>query len=756
MLKLGSKPPQSGLQALPKKINKKPTTTSQRIFSTKSRTNPKHSPKNNQTICLKHSPTKLTSQSTQSPSIKNPLTSNYRTYFANSNPPPLKSTTQLAQESKQSLISGHKDDYVPDDGVSEIFLDESKNFYKIIDSQTFIKKWKTNNFSTSLISSLDPTHSSHPSPHKQQHITQQILHKHDPRPTVLVDNPECLEIIIELLSHSNEPLAMDLEFGSDRSFLPSLELMQLSTRHGLVMVLDVPKLHDNFIKMIEFLNKKSVILHGGKQDIQVLNNLQFQFDIPCKPLRIYDTQIMASYIGITPHQIGLGKLISQLTGINLPKGLSFSDWSTRPLTTQQLQYSANDVRYLHIAFDIILEGFEKLDDFTMPQSLDKLLKSTEQRSKSIKEFIKLQGEVGVGVGVEGGGVSEGEKVDSKNAKHAKNANETNKHKLSFKRFDIMMDELETFSNSATTALQTPDSAWVDIVQNSVENFDENQLEVLKHLAKWRQITAYRRNQRPTLVIPDKTLIYLAMFQPTVGEIEKQFGTNAYVRANAQILKHLMDATKDKLVKPIVDESKSNGSGVEKIDHKTDNKNGENDRSEKTDLKEAPNPKRLLNNAYQTAMFHILYGTIAMIGAEVSMSPEQLCTHQELRHLILLCQDYYRTGGKSHDNNNHDNHDNHDNHNNHNNHDKGGSYKDGGHFEMQNANNGIDIQQESNQGENGQAKLLDIDNLPDDFKALPILNGFKKDLIGRSLIGLINGQLVPMFKISPHDGTIGVE
>jgi ribonuclease D len=46
------------------------------------------------------------------------------------------------------------------------------------------------------------------------------------------------------------------------------------------------------------------------------------------------------------YPVSLSKLVKEVVGARLGKGLTFSHWDQRPLSAQQLKYAANDVRYL--------------------------------------------------------------------------------------------------------------------------------------------------------------------------------------------------------------------------------------------------------------------------------------------------------------------------------------------------------------------------------------------------------------------------
>jgi ribonuclease D len=82
------------------------------------------------------------------------------------------------------------------------------------------------------------------------------------------------------------------------------------------------------------------IVHAGDQDVEpVVRHLNRS------PANFFDTQIAAGFCAL-PYPVSLSKLVMELTGAKLGKGLTFTHWDQRPLSPMQLRYAADDVRYL--------------------------------------------------------------------------------------------------------------------------------------------------------------------------------------------------------------------------------------------------------------------------------------------------------------------------------------------------------------------------------------------------------------------------
>lgn len=135
-------------------------------------------------------------------------------------------------------------------------------------------------------------------------------------------------------------LAVDTEFVRERTYLAELALVQLGDGHAIHLVDPVARM--DVAPLVALLGNPGCtkVLHAARQDVEVLLPL---LGGPLAP--VLDTQIAAALLG-HPAQIGYGDLVDRELGVRLEKGHARTDWLRRPLSAQQLEYAADDVRYL--------------------------------------------------------------------------------------------------------------------------------------------------------------------------------------------------------------------------------------------------------------------------------------------------------------------------------------------------------------------------------------------------------------------------
>ena len=154
-----------------------------------------------------------------------------------------------------------------------------------------------------------------------------------------IDRTEPLQAL--LARHPGERLVgLDTEFMRIDSFYPQLALAQANLG-GEIALLDPVALRGlgGLAGMLAD-PAVTVVMHSASEDLEALAPA-VQGGIGT----LFDTQIAASMSGL-----GLGlshqKLVAAITGVDLPKTETRSDWLRRPLSAEQLDYAAQDVVHL--------------------------------------------------------------------------------------------------------------------------------------------------------------------------------------------------------------------------------------------------------------------------------------------------------------------------------------------------------------------------------------------------------------------------
>lgn len=165
-----------------------------------------------------------------------------------------------------------------------------------------------------------------------------------------VDNAEALSALCERLEGSPW-LALDTEFIRERTYRARLCLIQVASPQ-LVACIDPLALPDlEPLRALLGAPNTVKVLHAAYQDLEIFHQLYGAVPAP-----VFDTQIGAALLGLG-EQMGYGRLVSQMLGVDLEKGHARTDWAQRPLDPEQIGYAADDVRYLG---EIYLQQRERL------------------------------------------------------------------------------------------------------------------------------------------------------------------------------------------------------------------------------------------------------------------------------------------------------------------------------------------------------------------------------------------------------------
>lgn len=150
-------------------------------------------------------------------------------------------------------------------------------------------------------------------------------------------------------------LALDTEFLRERTYYPQLCLVQVAAPEGDAILLD-PIADDDMTDLEEALFDPEVVkvFHAGRQDLEIFVKMYGRVPAP-----IFDTQVAAMALGYG-ESVSYASLVADVCRHSIDKSQQFTDWSIRPLTSQQLAYAADDVLYLRTVYENFCERLEKL------------------------------------------------------------------------------------------------------------------------------------------------------------------------------------------------------------------------------------------------------------------------------------------------------------------------------------------------------------------------------------------------------------
>lgn len=150
-----------------------------------------------------------------------------------------------------------------------------------------------------------------------------------------------------------DAVAVDTEFLRERTYRAELCLIQVATRDDAACV--DPLLLTQLAPLAQPLTmaRPLKVMHACRQDLEVLHPVAGVVG------PVFDTQIAAALTGAAA-QVGYADLVRRLLGHDLSKAHTRTDWSSRPLSAEQIEYALDDVRYLLPLKDQLEEQIDKL------------------------------------------------------------------------------------------------------------------------------------------------------------------------------------------------------------------------------------------------------------------------------------------------------------------------------------------------------------------------------------------------------------
>ena len=206
-----------------------------------------------------------------------------------------------------------------------------------------------------------------------------------------INKPEQLDDLCQRIE--NAPwIAVDTEFLREKTYYPKFCLLQLATPEWVVCV-DPIALPD-LSKLFKAIYNPNVtkVFHSCRQDLEIFYQLTGELPSP-----IFDTQIAAPLLGFSENT-GYGMLVSSFLNINLNKAHTRADWSSRPLSVDEIQYAADDVIYLCDIYQKMITQLTELgrldwlkEDFTALENLEQYEVTPENAWLRVKGKSKLTG-----------------------------------------------------------------------------------------------------------------------------------------------------------------------------------------------------------------------------------------------------------------------------------------------------------------------------------------------------------------------------
>lgn len=173
-----------------------------------------------------------------------------------------------------------------------------------------------------------------------------------------------------------EYLALDTEFIRTKTFYPQEALLQINDGQNTYLICPLSLGKPACLQEL-LAQGPTKVLHSCNEDLEVFNHW-----LGVLPYPLIDTQLAWAFLtGNT--SISYQQLVEELTGKQLDKGETLSNWLQRPLTQDQLTYAAQDVDYLLDCWLSIKAGLEEKN----------LLSLVEEESNwLLEDFLNNQAE----------------------------------------------------------------------------------------------------------------------------------------------------------------------------------------------------------------------------------------------------------------------------------------------------------------------------------------------------------------------------
>nr|WP_208415225.1 ribonuclease D [Xanthomonas euroxanthea] len=167
-------------------------------------------------------------------------------------------------------------------------------------------------------------------------------------------------------------IGLDTEFIRERTYWPQLALVQMAIGEEILLIDPLIPGMNEALKAWLTATDIVKVMHSASEDL-----VTFKCACGVLPRPLFDTQIAAALAGVGGG-MGYQKLVQEVTGTLLSKGETRSDWMRRPLSAAQLEYAADDVRYLFAIHDELTRRLTEQDRLGwLAEDAERLLATVE-------------------------------------------------------------------------------------------------------------------------------------------------------------------------------------------------------------------------------------------------------------------------------------------------------------------------------------------------------------------------------------------
>ncbi|MBI4498189.1 MAG: ribonuclease D [Chloroflexi bacterium] len=135
-------------------------------------------------------------------------------------------------------------------------------------------------------------------------------------------------------------IGFDTEFVGEATYQPQLCLLQVATDQGLWLI--------DPLRGMDLSDFWAALTAPGREVVALAARQEVRFCLRYAqrpPAILFDPQLAAGLVGFS-YPLSHTHLVQHVLGVQVEGGETLTDWRRRPLTRRQLEYAADDVRYL--------------------------------------------------------------------------------------------------------------------------------------------------------------------------------------------------------------------------------------------------------------------------------------------------------------------------------------------------------------------------------------------------------------------------